>query len=69
MTRSHFVLSVVVATLNRYRELERCLDSLSPHRQTAVEPYEVVVIDQTERNANAGDIARRLPFANFYSTG
>jgi hypothetical protein len=69
MTRSHFVLSVVVATLDRYRELERCLDSLSPHRQTAVEPYEVVVIDQTEQNAHAGDIARRFPFANFYSTG
>src|SRR5262245_17921142 len=69
MGRANVDLSVVVATMDRYDLLAQCLDALSPTWQSAVEPYEVVVVDQTRGIRRTAEMTRRSPFAQFHRLG
>jgi glucosyl-dolichyl phosphate glucuronosyltransferase len=62
MQEGGLALSVIISTLDRYDCLESCLEALSPSFQTALDPYEVIVVDQSTGRGRGREIIERFPF-------
>jgi glucosyl-dolichyl phosphate glucuronosyltransferase len=69
MTSMRFALSIIIATIDRYEVLERCLEAMTPSVQSTLEPYEVIVVDQTPSERLQRDIKHRFPFVNHQVVG
>lgn len=60
-------LSVVVATFDRPNQLASCLASLSPEVQTIIDPYEVIVVDQSPLSRHSNRISSSFPFIKYHT--
>ena len=58
-------LSVVIPTYERPDDLERCLHSLNPKRQTIEEEFEVLVTDDSSGMESKSLVENRFPFASW----
>lgn len=54
-------LSVIICTLNRYDDLDRCLEALAICAAITSVSHEVLVIDQTDLPTRKGDLYQRFP--------
>ena len=58
-------LSVVIPTYERPDDLERCLHSLNPKRQSIEEEFEVLVTDDSNGMESKSLVENRFPFASW----
>ena len=60
------MLSIIISTFNRVKELENCLNYVS---KQSFDDYEVLIVDQNENLPGIHDISRKFPKAKYFKLG
>ena len=60
------MLSIIISTFNRVKELENCLNYVS---KQSFDDYEILIVDQNENLPGIQDISRKFPKARYFKLG
>ena len=60
------MLSIIISTFNRVKELENCLNYVS---KQSFNDYEILIIDQNENLPGIEDLCKKFPKTKYFKLG